>query len=212
MFQIEHTYTRLHYMFFSRFRKKRMEKFLALIAPSVNDRVLDIGGSEHTWIIDAGGTGSFPVTLVNLSFKRQCKDERFTQLVADATRLQIPDGSFEVVYSNSVIEHVGDFEKQKAFADEARRVGRRLWIQTPARCFPVEPHLMAPFFHFLPRSLQLRLYRLTPRGMISPAEAKACVGEVRLLTFSEFKQLFPDCQILKEKLLGITKSYIAVRA
>lgn len=71
---------------------------------------------------------------------------------------------------------------------------------------------MAPFFHFLPRSLQLRLYRLTPRGMISPAEAKACVGEVRLLTFSEFKQLFPDCQILKEKLLGITKSYIAVRA
>jgi hypothetical protein len=37
------------------------------------------------------------------------------------------------------------------------------------------------------------------------------LAEVRLITAGEMQTLFPDCSILREKFLGRTKSYIAVR-
>jgi hypothetical protein len=90
-------------------------------------------------------------------------------------------------------------------------VARKLWIQTPARAFPIEAHLLAPYIQYLPKSLQHRLARWTPRGLLQPDVVHEIVDEVRLLTYREVKELFPDCLILKEKLLGLTKSYIAIR-
>ena len=110
-----------------------------------------------------------------------------------------------------MIEHVGTWEKQQAFALEARRVARRLWIQTPARSFPIEAHLLAPYIQYLPKSVQHRIVRWTPRGLLTPDVVHEIVDEVRLLTYKEVKQLFPDCRIVKERLFGLTKSYIAVR-
>jgi ubiquinone/menaquinone biosynthesis C-methylase UbiE len=188
-----------------------MKQFLALIAPKPEDRLLDIGGAKYTWSVDAGGEGRFHVTLANLVFGGESEDKRFTNLVADATALPLADNSFDIAYSNSVIEHVGSFAKQMAFANEARRVARKLWIQTPARSFPVEPHLVAPFIQFLPKALQHLLVPFTLRGIMSSAEAHSCVDEVRLLTYREFRQMFPDCRILRERVLGLTKSYIAIR-
>ena len=211
MIEIGHKHTKLHYKLFSSFRRRRIAKFFGLVAPRLEEHLLDIGGSELTWLIDAGGEGRFRVTLVNLSFKGELKDGRFTRLVADATALPLADGSFDIAYSNSVIEHVGGLEQQYAFAREARRVARKLWVQTPARCFPVDVHLMMPFMHYLPKRLQHLLVPLTPIGIIAPEEAHRSVDEVRLLTYREFKQMFPDCRILKERFLFLTKSYIAVR-
>jgi hypothetical protein len=119
------------------------------------------------------------------------------------------------VFSNSVIEHLSSFDRQMAFACEARRVGRKLWIQTPAKEFFVEPHLLAPFVHFLPVSLQRRVIRrFTVWGIMtkpSPAQVEAFLQEVRLLSFAEMQQLFPDCEIRREVAFGFTKSYVAVR-
>jgi len=136
-------------------------------------------------------------------------------VVADGCALDYPDQSFDVGYSNSVIEHVGTFERQKAFAREIRRVGKAIWVQTPAQEFFMEPHLIAPFIHWLPRSWQRRLIRyFTVWGWLkkpTPAEVEGFLDEVRLITFAEMKELFPDCEILRERFLGMTKSYIAVR-
>ena len=119
------------------------------------------------------------------------------------------------MFSNSVIEHVGTWQRQQAFAAEVRRVGRGLWIQTPARGFFIEPHLLTPFIHWLPRRWQRRLLRnFTLRGWIDrpgPAEVDAFLDEVRLLTLAEMRTLFPDCTILREQFCGMTKSYVAVR-
>ena len=187
-----------------------MKQFFSVIAPKSMDHLLDIGGAAHTWVADAG-EGHFPVTLINLRFGSGSGDKRFTYMVGDATNLPFAERAFDIAYSNSVIEHVGSFEKQRAFANEARRVAHKIWIQTPARSFPIEAHLLAPYIQYLPRKVQHWLVPLTVRGMINRKVAHQCVDEVRLLTLREFKGLFPDCRILKERILGITKSYIAVR-
>jgi hypothetical protein len=196
---------------FIRFRRRRMRRFFALFSPSPETRVLDIGGTPQTWSAESETRAPFPVTLINIRSNGNLAGSRFTSVADDATALPFADDSFDIAFSNSVIEHVGTWEKQQAFAREARRVARRLWIQTPARSFPIEAHLLAPYIQYLPRRAQHRLARWTPRGMLTPGVVHEIVDEVRLLTYREVKQLFPDCRILKERVFGLTKSYIAVR-
>ena len=199
------------------FRRRRMDKFYAMFQPSQETRLLDIGGAPNTWIAESRCDSSFSITLVNLRFPDLAvrTDGRFTAVKGDATNLPFADASFDIAFSNSVIEHMTKWEWQQAFAAEARRIAKRLWIQTPARSFPLEPHLLAPFFQYFPRSLQTRIARhFTLWGLLTKpnaARVDEMLSDIRLLTCQEMKQLFPDCLILKERVLGLTKSYVAVR-
>ena len=135
------------------FRKKRMANFLTRIRPKLNERILDVGGTVFNWkLINYEGN----VTILNLSKPSGCHlgSDKYEFIVGDGTKLDFPDNSFSVVFSNSVIEHLGTYEKQKMFALEARRVGKRLWIQTPAKNFCIEPHYITPFVHFFPQHWQ----------------------------------------------------------
>jgi predicted SAM-dependent methyltransferase len=196
---------------FIHFRRRRMSRFFRLFAPSPETRVLDIGGTPQTWSNETEGHGRLSVTLINIRSNGHDEADRIVLVRGDATEMPFPDDSFDIAFSNSVIEHVGTWEKQQEFAREARRVARKLWIQTPARSFPIEAHLLAPYIQYLPRSAQHRIVRWTPRGRLTPGVVHEIVDEVRLLTYREIELLFPDCQILRERLLGFTKSYIAVR-
>jgi hypothetical protein len=204
---------------FARFRKRRMKRFFAIMAPSPQAQVLDIGGTGQTWLDESQNESmnesedatQFPVTLVNIRSDGRVEGGRFTAVEADGKALPFADNTFDIAFSNSVIEHVGTWEEQRAFAQEAMRVARKLWIQTPARSFPIEAHLLAPYIQYLPKSLQHRVAPWTPRGWMTPDAVHQIVDEVRLLTYREVQQLFPDCRILRERFLGLTKSYIAVR-
>jgi hypothetical protein len=205
----------IHRRLFVLFRRRRMKLFYELFAPSAETRVLDIGGAPNTWLAESRNDARFRVTLVNLVFPDVLTDARFTAVDGDATALPIADGSFDIAFSNSVIEHMTTWERQQAFAREARRVARRLWIQTPARSFPLEPHLLAPWFQYWPQRWQTRLARyFTLWGLMTKpdrARVDEMIGDIRLLSYREFQELFPDCRIVKERVLGLTKSYIAVR-
>jgi hypothetical protein len=198
------------------FRRRRMRRLRSVVAPQPGETLLDVGGVASFWS-DSGIQSH--VTLLNLPGTLDLSAARPTPgislLEGDGCALPFADRSFDVVFSNSAIEHVGTWTRQQAFAAEARRVARRLWVQTPAREFFVEPHLIAPFVHWLPRSWQRRLIRnFTVRGWLErpgPTEVDAFLDEVRLLTFAEMQTLFPDCTILRERFCGMTKSYIAVR-
>jgi hypothetical protein len=188
-----------------------MQRFYDLLGPSPATRLLDIGGTSYTWCNESTTSTSFSVTLLNVHDYGPSEGGRFTTAKGDATRLPFEDRSYDIAFSNSVIEHVGTWQEQQAFASEARRTAHRLWIQTPARSFPIEAHLLAPYIQYLPKRTQHRLARWTPRGILQPELVHEIVDEVRLLTYREMRQLFPDCLILKERVFGITKSYIAIR-
>lgn len=123
------------------------------------------------------------------------------------------------MYSNSVIEHLGDLVSQQTFAKEIARVGIRYYVQTPNKRFPIEPHLLTPLIHYflpyLPRSLQRYLLRyFTLWGWITRPTVQECerfLREVRLLDEYELQLLFPDAEIRRERFLGLTKSLIAIK-
>lgn len=197
------------------FRNRRLKLFKDMIHPTPQTRILDVGGNPWFW---NNLEVSAKITILNPDMLSDDLAKHFSQfdlVAADGCNLPYPDKSFEVGFSNSAIEHVGTYEQQKAFAAELRRVGRTLWVQTPAREFPVEPHLMAPLFQYLPRWLQRRTLRyFTIYGLMtkpSPAQVEGFLNEVRLLRYREMQELFPDCEIYCEKMIGITKSYIAIR-
>ncbi|MDR3793159.1 MAG: class I SAM-dependent methyltransferase [Terracidiphilus sp.] len=209
------TYAQLVKDVFVRFRRKRMQRFFSTFKLTPGMRVLDIGGEPDTWMRESGQPIGFHVTQINMHPKPAPAGSPIETVEGDATALPFADNSYDLAFSNSVIEHVGGWEKQQDFAREARRVALKLWIQTPARSFPVEPHLVAPVFQFLPKSWQHKLVRWTPRALMTPgvqlSALHSTIDSVRLLTYREFKQLFPDCSILRERFLGLTKSYVAVR-
>jgi len=188
-----------------------MQRFMKIMEPTPDTRILDIGGGGFNWdIIQYVGD----VVLLNI-YKPTCMDTKYTYVQGDGTNLKFADAAFDITYSNSVIEHLSTYENQKKFAHEMWRVGRAIWCQTPARWFFVEPHYMTPFIHFFPKKWQKKLLRnFSVWGLITrPSQnyVDGMVDEIRLLTFREMKSLFPDCRIIKERFLFFTKSYIAVR-
>lgn len=199
--------------FLRHFRTKRMSQFAAEFLPEPATTIIDVGGTAANWdLLDREAK----ITLVNLESARQHGETgRYTFLVGDATDLDFADDSFDICFSNSVVEHVGSFDDQRAYAAEVRRVAKGLWVQTPARWFWIEPHYLAPFVHWLPPRIRRRVVRyLTPWGLLTrPTQEQVDdrIEEIRLLTFGEMVELFPDCEIRRERWLGMTKSFIAVR-
>jgi len=203
---------------FKIWRRRRQKLFTDLLKPVQGDCILDIGGLPGFWR-EARLLG-VKINCLNPDKKAvegyQNQAENISMLEGDGCDLPFQDKSYSIVFSNSVIEHVGDFSRQKQFAGEVRRVGHRLWVQTPAYEFFIEPHFLCPFFHWLPVPWRIYLARwATLWGWLekpSPQRVREMVEEIRLLKKNEFQELFPDCQILTEKILGILpKSYIAVR-
>jgi Methyltransferase domain len=143
-------------------------------------------------------------------------DHKIRTLVGDGCSLATANRVYDIGFSNSVIEHVGSRERQQQFALEIRRVAKALWVQTPAYECPIEPHYLTPLIHYLSRSFQKKIVRwCTVWGWIerpNPEQINERVETTRLLRKSEMRQLFPDCEIITERMLWIIpKSYIAIR-
>jgi hypothetical protein len=208
---------RLWALIFKTFRRRRMRWFLERTKLRPDDELLDVGGYPATWLdLDRPVRSIDNLNVHEIEWDATSAPvPEIRTLEGDGRALEAADDAYDVVFSNSVIEHVGDWRAQRDFAREVSRVGRILWVQTPARWFPVEPHYLTPFVHFLPRGWQKRLLRnASVWGWLarpSQRQVDATVDEIRLLTHREMCELFPDCEILRERVLGLTKSYVAVR-
>lgn len=178
-------------------------------------RILDVGGSPLIWQF-----ARVRPRLTILNFPSALERAGGVDLVgADGRLLPFRDNAFDIVFSNSVIEHVGTREDQRMFADEVRRVGRCYWIQTPNRRFPIELHLMLPLIHYFPKSVQRAIvtrftvweYLIRPREAERTSYINHFLSELNLLDAAALQSLLPDATIIRERMGGLTKSVIAAR-
>lgn len=194
-----------------RWRTARMRAFVEAFRITDDTRILDVGGDGWNWDL----VGVRPhLTILNVVPPQEPERPKVTHVLGDGCALPFADLAFDVVFSNSVIEHLGTRARQETFAREVQRVGRAYYVQTPNRRFPFEPHLLTPFVHYLPHRWQRAVYPYTLWGLLfrpTPAEMDANYEQIRLLDRREFASLFPDAAVLTERVAALAKSFVAQR-
>lgn len=200
-----------------RARRRRFGLLVNLIssaAPSMRPfRILDIGGTWEYWSqLDWPRLGHLEVVLLNV-FAQDSVPAPFTALVGDGRNLsRFNDSEFDIVHSNSVLAFVGNFAEQELMAREIRRVGKRYFVQTPNRFFALDWRTLVPLFHFLPADVQASCFQRFKVGIYprvsDRAQALHLATRVRDLSCSELRALFPNATIIRERAMGLTKSFV----
>lgn len=208
----------------SRLRSKRIQPLLQMIDAVYKTkgavRMIDLGGTDIYWnIVPAQylSDRNVTITIVNLPGSDMPADHGpFRFIEADACELtDIPDNSFDISHSNSVLEHVGDWDRMVRFAYHLRRISTSYFCQTPNYWFPLEPHFMTPLIHWFPRPVRLWLFMHISLGhwrkATSVDQAMRTVDSARLLNKQMLRTLFPEATIITERLFLLPKSFIAIR-
>ena len=206
----------------NRFRKRRglalrgqIKELAALLGRDI--RILDVGGRPDYWA-NVGLENIARIELVNVdpaelgrTYSGEAPEGLFQQKLGNACDLKdYPDQSVDLVHSNSVIEHVGDWRAMRAMASELMRVGRAGWVQTPAWEFPIEPHFRLPFGHWFGKPAEARMMSLSLdpriRGMNRERRRRE-VEKINLLSKGEVRELFPGREMRVERVI-LAKSYV----
>src|SRR5690554_707519 len=145
----------------NRFRDRRFRFFESQFKKIIPEngtvlKILDVGGTESFWVNRGYHKNNLVhITLLNLT-KTEVEHKNMVSVIGNACDLsEYTDNSFDLVFSNSVIEHLYSYENQVLMAKEIQRVGKNYYIQTPNKYFFIEPHYLLPFFQFLPRKIKL---------------------------------------------------------
>lgn len=194
-------------------RRRRSQRLLATFPQLHAMSVLDLGGTQDFW--QAAPVKPASVVLLN-RFPQTSEEPWIQSVTGDACEppARIRAQRFDLVFSNSTIEHVGGHVRRQQFAETVMAAAPRAWIQTPNRYFPVEPHWLLPAGQFLPAGVRATLVRhwpLRPSGF--PADPRTALREmieIDLLSRAQLAWYFPGATILSERVLGIPKSLIAV--
>ena len=196
-------------------RARRWELFRHEFGEIESMSVIDLGGTVDAWVRAPLRPAS--VHVVNLEPQSGETPTWIRADQADACDLPAPiaGGSYDLVFSNSVIEHVGGHAQRMRFADAVHKLASRHWVQTPYRYFPVEPHWLFPGFQFLPLTIRAGISCRWPLSH-TPTKSRedglrAALG-VELLSRSEMAFYFPDSTLRFERMAGAVKSLIAVKA
>ena len=199
----------------SSLRKKRFAFFASMIDSLPNTstiKILDVGGRPAFWEklgLLKQNFSQLELTFINLE---SLNHPHFNCLIGDARNMhQFLDQEFDIVFSNSVIEHVGDYQDQHQMANEIKRIGKRYFVQTPNLYFPIEPHFLFPFFQFLPVDVKVWFFTHFNMGWypkMSVSEASKLATQTQLLSKQKLINLFPEANLYEEKILGLTKSLI----
>jgi hypothetical protein len=176
-------------------------------------RVLDLGGTDRFW--KRAPVQPRSVTVINLEEPGDHLDW-LTPIQGDACDAPelVGGQEFDLVFSNSLIEHLGGHIPRTRFAHAVCSLAPRYAVQTPYRYFPVEPHWLFPGMQFLPVTTRSWLAPRWPLGHTYRWPAERARDEVmftELLSSIEFRTYFPDARIEWERIAGVPKSMIAIR-
>lgn len=188
-------------------------------------KILDIGGTRRFWlpILPLLHGMEFEITVLNVDAKwLGSDDDVFTYVIGNACALEYADNAFDVIVSNSVIEHMEEpdglvtWSAMQKYASEVQRVGATFYVQAPYFWFPIEPHYQRPFFHWMPIPVQAWfLMRFSLRGAEKADTLHAAYKRLdrspRLPTYEDMTLLFPSARIEREKVGVLTKSLTAIQ-
>ena len=175
--------------------------------------ILDVGGAEAFWVnTGLHDTQDIHITILNLT-KATTHYKNISAVKGDATDLSAyKDDAFDIVFSNSVIEHLYTKDNQKSMAKEVTRVGKYHYVRTPNKYFVIEPHYLLPFFQFLPKKIRYFILTKTKLSRFrkwTDQAAEQYIKEIVLLSKKDIQELFPSSKIWKERFAGMTKSFVA---
>ena len=198
----------------ARMRLRRWELVRAQFPEFSEMKVLDLGGTVSWW--QRAPVLPQHVTIVNLEAEDDADSPWLTTVLGDACHADrlLAGQSFDLVLSNSLIEHVGGHGARSTLAHVIRSVAPRYMVQTPYRYFPIEPHWLFPAMQFLP--VHLRAY-IAPRWLLGhtrgwdPQQALSQVMSTELIGATEMRTYFPDGRLIWERFLGLPKSMVVVR-
>lgn len=201
--------------FSSKQRRKRFQFFIdrLKLLNIAEPKILDVGGNTIFWeMLNEYFKTNFKPIIINLR-KSELGEGNFIKIVGDGKSLDcLKERSFDIAFSNSVMEHIPDLTNQKIMASSLKQIARFYFIQTPAFIFPVEPHFLFPAFHWLPVCLRIKLIQNFNLGWYSKLhdhqKAKELVNSIRILKKRELKKIFLISEIYRERFLFFTKSYI----
>ena len=179
--------------------------FMSTMRPSLRTSVLDLGVTD-----DAENPESnffeqmYPhrdrlvcASVENaIGIEEMYSGVHFVRIEADKP-LPFEDRQFDLAFSSAVVEHTGGTENQRRFVAEMCRVGRRVFITTPNRWFPIEHHTAVPLLHYLPKWLYRRILRTTPFRYWSYER------NLNLLTERELIALFPENLEVEVRRVGL---------
>ena len=187
-------------------RKRRMAEFQKTFKPTEGMKILDLGGQPAIWNTITPALSITCVNLPGIAKTEHPTHHSITYRDGDACSMPyFKKGDFDLVFSNSVIEHVGDHEKRYQFAAEVQRLSDNYWIQTPSIYFPIEAHCGMPFWWLYSKKLQK--FFLSRWSEKLPAWTEM-VATTTVLSNQQLRQLFPGCSLKTEWLL-LPKSIIA---
>ncbi|NOX95695.1 MAG: methyltransferase domain-containing protein [Alphaproteobacteria bacterium] len=192
-------------------RQRRMAQLEGLLNLRSGMKILDLGGQPDIWDFV---TEPLDITILNLpgiALEPPANSiHQFEFMEGDACNVTAyDDKSFDAVFSNSVIEHVGDESKQRAFANEVRRLSEKYWVQTPSIWFPIEAHTGMPFWFLIPSSIRARC--ISSWGKKLPDWTEMVKGTT-VLSKRQMRDYFPTSTFIVERKFYIPKSYIAYKA
>lgn len=212
-----------------KFKQHRKDLFYKYLTVSSKDRILDFGGYDGSWLAflipDKAGE-LYVADIATQALETANKKYGYKTILLDESgKIPFEDNYFDVIFCNSVIEHVTvdkdeiysiktnkefkekSLARQKFLADEIRRVSKKYFVQTPYRHFIIESHTWFPsFFIYFPRTFQIKLIQFLSKYWV-----KSSTPDVNLLTVSDMSRLFPDAEIIQEKSFFMTKSLIAIK-
>jgi hypothetical protein len=191
-----------------RLRKEKLDLFFKLSANAEKNTLLDVGGNsgiDSEWM--PLHQAFREVTVANLDpSPDQHPLPHVRRIVADGCCLPFADSSFDWVFSNAVLEHVGGAEQQRKFAAEISRVATYgYFVTTPNKFFPIEPHTLLPLYQFLPERWQRKLVRISPYYV-------HVYEKIRLLGSRDLRDLFPGARIVSTGFPIVGTSLVAMRA
>lgn len=201
----------------ARMRARRWELVEESFPDLASMSVLDLGGTVESW--RRAPLRPKDVTVLNLFEPGESDEPWLLPVTGDACRARESlaaagaPSAYDIVFSNSLLEHVGGHAQRSRLATEVHALAPRFWVQTPYRYFPLEPHWLFPGLQFLPMALRSRVAARWPLAHSRPESGAAAMSEVQwteLVGVAELRAYFPDARVHHERVAGLTKSLVAI--